>query len=478
MNTTPTVRALLALENSAPEVLFSRVPGSEAFLWPLARWPIAKALASANLNVSSPPQSSQRLGMPGYLKLVAREFLPAPRSIDRVQEPVEYLFIVGGTTRAPAPNGVGNWLSDAFSMSLGRKALVAQETPIDLLTPASGRPANPRTWSLERVSTRVGRSAKANPPSTVEKETVVKQLKQIYSYFNELLPAHLHDALTKEVLWRVARVRYEDSEFLRLLDRLRPRHIFMEEAAYGHYSNSIRRAHERGVKVAELQHGWIGPSHAAYNYGNCWLDSPLTSSLPDSILTFGEYWGEELRFPGELIPVGKPQLEQASLTAAPYQERKQRLLIVSSIYETEKLVAATLLLRRMLPATWEIALRPHPAERSNAESIFAHALVPGVSLDEAGDVNESIASSRAVVGMVSTVLFEALPMGVHIGVIETKLGEFYASARIFSQRLDEEASFEEFTRVISLGNAPDMKSVETIWHPRPVESFIELCESK
>jgi hypothetical protein len=288
----------------------------------------------------------------------------------------------------------------------------------------------------------------------------------------------LHDGITQEVLKRASRAQYDEAEFKSLLDRIHPRRIYIEEAAYGHYAGYNRLAHERGIEVAELQHGWIGASHAAYNYGRAWFDTPLTSSLPDTLLTFGHYWGENLRFPGKTVPTGKPLLEFAAESARPYTERPHRLLIVSSVYEHEKLTAAAALLRQLLPASWEIALRPHPSERAEAETQFANVLSRGISIDQELDVNASISSSRAVVGMVSTVLFEALPLGVHIGVIETGLAEFYADAVTFPQRLDDNESVSRFAHTISAEAAPPEGNTRSIWRAHPGEAVLECCDAK
>lgn len=477
MNETSTIRALLALEDSSADMLFKRAPDSEAYLWPLTRWPIASALASAHLNVTPHIRAHRRLSPFSYLKLVAREVLPSPKSADRIKAPIEHLFMVSGVTRVSEPRGAGNWLSDAFAQSLGTRAAVIQESEFDLLTPRVDRPTYPRTWTRAPVATRVGRAARANPPSADAREQVLRFLSDIYARLEDMLPKQLHDGITQEVLGRVARLRYVDAEFNDLLDRARPKRIYMEDASYGHYSSLIRIAHKRGIEVAELQHGWIGPSHAAYNYSRAWFDSPLTSSLPDTLLTFGDYWGEQLRFPGRLAAVGKPHLEQAAKSALPYPKRQHRVLVVSSVYELERLTEATLLLRRLLPDSWEVALRPHPTERADAESLFAEALVNGVTIDNELDVNVSVASSRAVVGLVSTVLFEALPLGVHIGVIESDLAAFYADAKVFPRRLDTQNSYADFIRTLTSGHSPNMETAGSIWQPESVSTFLEECAS-
>lgn len=475
MTETSTVRALLDLEDSGAEVLLERAPGSSAYLWPLARWPIAGALASAHLKVTAHTQLGLRTNRLYYLKRMLREALPNPRSSDRLSANAEHLFFVSGVTRTSAPRGVGNWLCDGFAEALGNRAVVIQQAGFDLLTPRSQRPANPRTRTWAPAAARIRDAAQAAPPSGADRDQVIRFLDDIYTRLGELLPEEAHGRITDEVLGWVGRLRPADAEFNALLDRARPRRIYMEDASYGHLSDSIRIAHERGIEVAELQHGWIGASHAAYNYGRAWFDSPLTSSLPDTLLTFGEYWGERLRFPGRIVPVGKPILERAAISAALYAERPNRLLLVSSVYEQERLLEAAAKLRRLLPTNWEIALRPHPTERADAETLFADALAHGVVIDRVLDVNASISSSRAVAGLVSTVLYEALPLGVHIGIIETDLAEFYTDAEVFPRRLEDDASFAEFAKTLLSGSAPDPESARSIWQADAVETFLRSC---
>lgn len=474
MNDTRAIQILLDFEESAEGLLFEQAPGSDAYLWPLLRWPIASALASAHLQVTPHQQLPRRMSASEYFKLKARRILPSPWSSNRIRRPAPHLFMVSGVTRTATARGAGNWLCDAFAGSLGDAAIVVQESELDLLTSRAIRPLNRRTWSRHLVASRIGRESRRAPLPEHARTRVLSYLTQVFQAFGSELPQHAHDGITQELLGRLSRLPFEEQEFHSLLDRVRPEQLYMEDASYGHYSPAIRIAHERGVKVAELQHGWIGASHAAYNYSGRWFDSPLTSSLPDTLITFGDYWGEELRFPGRIIPVGKPHLERAYLAAPPYAERPQRVLVVSSVYEQEQLLATTLQLRKHLPASWEVALRPHPTERRDAATLFAPALRAGVTLDDEPDANASIARSRGVVGLVSTVLFEALPFGVHIGVIESGLAEHYADATVFPTRLRSEASITEFTRTLTAGVAPAQEATTRIWHTNAVDTFLSV----
>lgn len=475
MNETTTVRALLDLENTRADVLFERVAGSEALLWPLARWPIASALASAQLRVTG----HSAVDVPGnklyFLRRMIREALPNGGSSDRLRDPVNHLFVVTGTTRTTASRGVGNWLSDRLAESLEEQAVVVQDAAFDRLTPRSERPANPRTRTFAPALARVRDRVKTAPPPESATHRAEQALTKTFSLLGAELPEAAQAGIRQQVTARIAQLPYVEAEFSSLLDRVRPRRIYMQSAAYGERSNLIRIAHERGIEVAELQHGWIGASHAAYNYGAAFTESELTSSLPDTLLTFGEYWGRSLRFPGRIVPIGKPLLEEAARSALPYRDRSRRLLLVSSVYERERLVQVALSLRRLLPSSWSIALRPHPSEQADATELFAEALAGGVILDEHLDVNASVASSRAVVGMVSTVLFEALPFRVHIAVIETDLARHYAGAEVFPQRLDGEISLTRFTERLVSGAEPAPGETAALWQPDSVARFLEFA---
>ncbi len=473
MSETSAVRALLGIETLDAELLFTQAPDSDALLWPLARMPIANALASAQLNVTAHAQLAQQDNRLYYLKRAIRERIPNPRSSDRLLNPVEHLFFVSGKTMNSSARGLENWLCDAFALALGNSAAVVQVHEYDSLTPRSERPANRRTWTWAPAAARIRDAAKAKPLAEPANELISWFLEEVFSRLGDILPASAHERITQEVIGWVTQLQHADREFEALLDRTRPKRIYMEDASYGHYSNFIRLAHEREIEVVELQHGWIGSSHAAYNYGEAWFDTSLTRSLPRTLATFGGYWASELRYPGKTVAVGKPLLERAVAAASRYTERKHRALVVSSVYERERLIAAARSLRHTLPPSWEIALRPHPTERNDAEVLFAEALADGVVLDQEQDVNSSVAASRAVIGMVSTVLFEALPLGVHIGVIETGLAEFYADSQVFPHRLHNEVSFADFATMLTSTTAPEMQARQYIWHPDPVPTFLE-----
>lgn len=468
---TETVRALIRIEDQAPDALYARVPGSDAHLWPLMRWPLAAALAQNENNVVP---ASRHLSKMAYARKQLLSVLPNPRSSDSLRLPAESLFIVSGTTRDSTDDGYRNWLVDAYATALGERAVVVQDAPLGAWPRGEARPLNARTWSFAEALLRVDRATRLRPLTSEHRAQVSATVSEILALAAPQLDSPLAERVLSQTLRRADRAPHADREFGRLLDRVRPRRIYMQTAAYGDRSSFVRMAHARGIEVHELQHGWIGPAHAAYNFGAAMHQTPLRDSLPDCLLTFGRYWGARISFPGQVIPVGKPSLGEAVSQSAPFTDREHRVLVISSMYEREKLTSTCVALRALLPSFWRIVLRPHPSERPVAELVYADALASGIELDDEPDVTRSLARARGVIGIASTVLFEALPFDCRIGVVETALGEHYADSSIFPSRIDSEASLARYVGELTEAQQPHLVASDAVWHPDPVRTFLAI----
>lgn len=467
------MRVLLDLEDAAPDVLFEQVGATGAYFWPLARWPVSRAIAEADIGTTVPvyaaPTPMQRL------KRAAVMAVPNPYSTDHAPRHVEHLFMVNGRTRVSTPGGFVNWLTDDFAAALGTDAIVVQDVYTGTLNPRRNRPLlRERTFSYSRALDRVEDRARRTPLD----DAVERRLRQAMDEIFGLLPFEVGESLreraTLDALGRARRVEHADREFLRLLDRVQPRRIHMQTAAYGPRSSQIRLAHERGIAVSEMQHGWIGSSHAAYNFGSAMQSDPLVSSLPDTLLTFGEFWGRHIRFPGAVVPIGKPSFEHARRSAPPFAERPRRVLFVLSNYLPDEVRRVVRRMRTALPSEWTIALRPHPVERGTVASTYADELaLPGIELDAIDDAHASMSGSRAVVGFSSTMLYEALALDCHVAVVESVLGEHYANAEIFPLRIHDDETADAAVRTfLELPTAADRELGDRVWNPDPVGHFL------
>ena len=89
--------------------------------------------------------------------------------------------------------------------------------------------------------------------------------------------------------------------YKQLIDKIKPRCI-LETTHYEISKMSLNKlAHERGIKVYELQHGVMNLQYEVPSFD---------TYMPDVLLTFGDYWNRFTSYPGKMIAVGNAHLEE------------------------------------------------------------------------------------------------------------------------------------------------------------------------
>lgn len=469
------MRALLDLEDASPELLFERIPGSDIPVWPLARWPFSRAIAETDIGTALP--TYQRPSVLQRAAVATRRALPNPRSLRRLRR-TEHLFLVSGWTKNVLPDGYNNWLADDFATAVSDQGAVVQDAYADALSRGDQNPLNPRTYTYAAENERISRLARRRPLGSTSRQQLDRILREIFALVDFEVTTAGRERAIADVLRRADRAPHARDVFARLLDRTSPRRIYMQTAAYGNRATEIALAHDRGIEVSELQHGWIGSSHAAYNFGAAMREPDLVRALPDTLLGYGEYWGRDIRFPGRFVPIGKPTLDRTILDVPVWVERPLQVLFVSSNFEHDLVDRTLLAMRAALPDDWTLVLRPHPVERATAARRHADVLSrEGVELDVSPDGGAALRRSRAVVGFSSTMLFEALAYGCHTAVVESALAEHYASADIFPTRIDRELTLvPEATRsFLTPPTAVDQRLADSVWQPEGVNSFVRYA---
>ncbi|MHC2999658.1 hypothetical protein OB08_10960 [Microbacterium sp. HJ5] len=465
------MRALLDLEDDPPSSLRVLIPGTDVPLWPLARWPLSRALAETDIGTSVPTYQSHSLKH--RLVTAARRIIPNRRASAHAPR-ADHLFVASGWTRTPRAGGYVNWLTDDFARSLGDDAVVVQDAYFDRFSATAFTPANPRTYTYALSNERIAQAVDRNPQDSAARATVERAMRDAFDALAHPVTESGRRRAIGDVIGRAQRASHAQREFSRLLDTVRPRRLYMQTAAYGTRAAEIALAHDRGIDVTELQHGWMGSSHAAYNAGGLMREPALARCLPDTILGYGEYWGRDIRYAGRFLPVGKPTLDPLVLRPPSWSSRPARLLFVSSNFEHDLVDSALIALRNRLPDDWEIALRPHPVERASAASRHEGVLRrDGIELDLSADAGAALAASRAVVGFSSTMLFEALAYGCHVAVLESALAEHYASADVFPLRLSRDLTDvgDIVAHFIEPPTTVERALAEAVWKPGAVEAF-------
>jgi len=237
-------------------------------------------------------------------------------------------------------------------------------------------------------------------------------------------------------------------------------------------------AHRRGIHVAEPQHGLIGPAHAAYNFGSAMSGGPLRETLPDTLLTFGEFWSRGLRVPFDTVPVGKPLMTARREAAPPASERERILVVVGGGHEPEETAQATLAARAALPADWQVLFRPHPFERPTVRERYRAIVgVPGIGIDLEPDVLTTLSRARAVLGTASTVLYEAVGLGCEVIVRRSeRLSTLFVDVSALPEPVADGP--ELAARIAALGEGEpviDEALLHALWAPGPRARFTEFA---
>lgn len=405
VKTTPEMRRILDLEDAEPAELFEILPGSTVPFWAQVRMQIAWALSeSVTGSVAVETDNWTRWG---EARRLAKAFLPNRSDAARRARRHDVLFYVGGGTVASAGGRTRNWLVDDFAEATP-SALVVQRRP---LPSPLGPPAFRPTLSMEPTTARARLWARgyAPPAATV---AAIDRLLGCFAQQLDLQPSQI-GGIRRRVLRTEAHRPHELAELRRMVRRVRPRVVIMDTASYTYNGETVGVFKDAGAYVAEPQHGWIGPSHAAYNYGRAFEHPALRRALPDELLTFGEFWSEGVTIPARKTAIGKPHLERLA-TAAP-RVRKRQLLVISSRAEPDETDRFVEELRGALSPDWRVVFRPHPGEREVVDERYPRiAAHPGISIDEAPDVYATLADTHTVIGVASTVLFEAVAFGCHV----------------------------------------------------------------
>lgn len=193
-----------------------------------------------------------------------------------------------------------------------------------------------------------------------------------------------------------------------------------------------RRFKEHGVVTIELQHGYVGPEHYAYNYPSGDAER-AKEYLPDYYLTFGKYWGEQIRTPSNIVAVGNPVLNKSvddlQKSSSP---RSNSILVVSQGTVTSSMVRIAKYLAQELPG-YSIVFKLHPGEVPFTHRYEDLKKYHNVQIRTYDNIYELIASSEIIVGYNSTTLFETVAFdGKRIfildnGMIPDSLGYKFSS---------------------------------------------------
>jgi hypothetical protein len=200
--------------------------------------------------------------------------------------------------------------------------------------------------------------------------------------------------------------------------------LLKEDACYGGTSVPILHAAKlAGVVTAEYQHGAISKGHDGYNVAPALVNSPeFQQTLPDYLLTYGNWWSGQTNMPVGKIAVGNPHFSQRTAGNDYQAADTDEILILGDGIDTEIYLELCAKVARMTNTKpGRVLFRPHPIER---ERVARLSLPAGVELDGNDDLYQSLNRASMVISELSTGLFEAAGLNCKVLIWSTPKSRF------------------------------------------------------
>lgn len=186
----------------------------------------------------------------------------------------------------------------------------------------------------------------------------------------------------------------------------------------------VAEAKSRGITTIELQHGRIGSTHIAYNY----IYNGTIETFADYMFVYGDYEKEIPRFPiknERVISVGYPELERRAAYYANIKKNyKRKVIVFISGPSDGDVVSQYALQMRNNPKLKQMRMiyKLHPSEYGQWQEWYPHLANSGLEIvaDNLHDIYYYIGHSDYVVGISSTVLFEATEFNTEICIIKER----------------------------------------------------------
>jgi len=260
----------------------------------------------------------------------------------------------------------------------------------------------------------------------------------------------------------------------RLFDKTRPRAAVCA-VHYTHRNLAMTRvAKARGIPVVEVQHGFFGASHLAYNVA----PGRHPESFPDYLTVFGDFWRENtpgLPLPPERTPaIGFAWLERERARAtpdAPDATRKTVLFVSQGTVAEALSEAAVGLSQRLDPARWRIRFKHHPSDLSGWRERYPALAASSVEVIERPlGIYDAFAAADAQVGVYSTAVYEGLAFGLRTCVLAVP-GHEGMLPLVEAGVVAKCADADELAAALESDTKPSPAQLDRIWRPGAVGRF-------
>ena len=447
----PSMSELFALEN--PDVLSPRTSGGVP-LWSLVRWDVLMAVTRV-LYYKDDIRGTESSAGPAAALRQAYELCSGVAHDVRVihRRPRAEVLVVGdGAVRSLGSEAnARNPETDYFRDRFPEMVLVAE----DFCGGSRPRPDVLLQRPLRVPATLAGRLSRR--PLTVSAVEIALQAAR--NLFNVRLPPQEQERLRVAERQRARAVHILERTWFALLNALGSRVVLKNACCYGGVESVaiVRAAHRLGAVVAEPQHGMITATHRAYNASPAAVaDAAFASTLPDVLLTYGDWWNDQVSLPVPTRTIGHPHRTEAMRHV--HLDRPNSsptdVLVLGDGLDTAHTLTFTRSLARVTARPHRVVFRPHPRERELLIGTADQLAADGVTVDFARDIYQSLRAASIVVAELSTGLYEAVGVAERIVVWDTPKSRALGGPTPFQRAADVKTLAAGVTDP-SFGRVPD-----------------------
>lgn len=416
-----TLKDIIEIENT-PEILGFTCSGTDYLLWPRIRITVIRMVLDKEIyGEETLVKDDPKLPLGKVLKCFADGYIHNLKFLNRQ---AKIIFFNSGITNIKVDSAYFNRVSDYFALSFPDSTLLIE----DAFQWQHFKPrANKNVMYHAPYTLSTAFLAKL-PIRTFNEQAVLRFIKFIEARLQKVIGFQLTEkqkALLHGTLVRYCRsLRTQLDLYERLYRRLNPGLIIFENGCYGYRGHIIRLAKDMGIKTAEMQHGMISAGHDAYNYAPLIAQSSnYREYLPDYFLAYGQWWAERINAPMEMIIIGNPYYQEMKQKYATGCSSKNVILLLSDGLRFQAYFEMAKSLKESVKNEYEIMVRPHPIERKFALEQFAQNDA-GIIIDNSENLYERLARTYAVIGEISTALFEAVGLVHKIFVMNNEITTF------------------------------------------------------
>lgn len=190
------------------------------------------------------------------------------------------------------------------------------------------------------------------PTSKMEEEIAKKIIKHIQREFEFNIDKRF-------IIERITQFKADYKYYHLVLKTVKPEKVFVIQN--GIMKGLFKAAKDLNIKIYELQHGFIGRTHPAYNYDpECNYQSKFI--FPDYFLTFSNYWNKCCTYPPKKNIVGK-QIKTPKVDTQEYD-----ITFFSSEFHNNYLIPLAIELITLKP-NLKICFKFHPNQKHDEDSL-------------------------------------------------------------------------------------------------------------